>query len=55
MEKDEIVEAFKLSRISKVWKDPQKAKDWGEMGWIMAFIFGMAFVILIWVEIEIIS
>ena len=50
MEIDEIVEAIKLSRISKVWKDPVKARNYGEGGWLIALFLGMflVFTIFIW-------
>ena len=51
MEKDEIVEAFKLSRIDKVWKDPHRAKNWGEMGWMLFTMVLIAFLIIAWFDL----
>ncbi len=48
---DEIVEAFKLSRIDKVWKDPHRAKNWGEMGWMLFTIVLIAFLIVAWFDL----
>ncbi len=47
-----IAKAVRGERINKVWKEPRKAELWGELGWLLAVMFGILLVFVIFMMSE---